>query len=654
MERDLEKLGQDLATGDVEARRRAVRELAEEGSEDALRLLLRAAEDRDPRVRHAAVGALACCDRQGARDALHAALHDHDPWVRNHAAEVLTFPPGRVVGLGSRWPFRRLRAVQHVARQDSLPARRCLLRALEDWFLPVRRASARALAVSPRPSEVDAWMAALRDWAVRDIAAAVLADLGEPAAARLCELLADAHGKRVKLASGLLQRIGPPAVPPLLATLVHPRSDPAGIAPGILRALGADHLAQAVLEALDGMPAKAVECSDHRVVRPLVLALNSYGRQPEHAARTLLLMGSRALGPLAEALRAGPPPLQREAAGLLARSGEQGVELLVRALGYEQESACADARAALVGLGAGAAPAVRAAVASQDPKVRKGAVLLLGELGDRTSQELLVGAAHSEDPGTRWAAIEALAKVGDAAAANAFIAALEDPSVAVRRSAVSALARFPDGCDVRALTQVLMQALADSDPQVRWTAAEALATAPDRSAIPALARLLSDRSRQVRDAAATALATFGGEALPVLLPLLQSADTETRYGVCLALGKMGSPAVSQLIGMLDDPSLEVANMAVHALGDIGAPAGPALPKIWEQLRLHGDWGARTAWRWAAWQIEQALRSAPAELEAAAAPLGTGTELEAGIAPAGTGTELQAGEAADGVEPVSST
>jgi len=95
--------------------------------------------------------------------------------------------------------------------------------------------------------------------------------------------------------------------------------------------------------------------------------------------------------------------------------------------------------------------------------------------------------------------------------------------------------------------------------------------------------------------------------------------------------------------------MQVRLAAANALADVGAPAGVALAELQELARRAPFW-----WRWifrsAARRLEEALRAAPSEPEAAEAPAGTGTELEAAGAPVGTGTELIAEDDYDEEEP----
>jgi HEAT repeat protein len=125
----------------------------------------------------------------------------------------------------------------------------------------------------------------------------------------------------------------------------------------------------------------------------------------------------------------------------------------------------------------------------------------------------------------------------------------------------------------------LARALSDKDPFVRWGAARALANmAPHgaASAVPALAKVLDDDSRDVRVTAAVALRRYGGSAGPAvgaLADVVRRGDAQMRVLAIRALeavGKGARPAVPALVKALSTEETAVRAAAARALGRLGA------------------------------------------------------------------------------------
>ncbi|MBI3947663.1 MAG: HEAT repeat domain-containing protein [Armatimonadetes bacterium] len=177
--------------------------------------------------------------------------------------------------------------------------------------------------------------------------------------------------------------------------------------------------------------------------------------------------------------------------------------------------------------------------------------------------------------------------------------------------------------------EALAERLRSSDHNERSLAALALARTRDPRALAPLIAALADADGPVRETAAAALGQLGdARAVAALVSLLQDEQTSVRFQAARALGQLGDArAAGPLAAALPDAAYSVRHAAAEALGYLGSQAGEALPALRAAARRGPDdsrWACARAIR----QIEEALRSAPAELEAAAAPEGAGTELEA--------------------------
>jgi hypothetical protein len=127
---------------------------------------------------------------------------------------------------------------------------------------------------------------------------------------------------------------------------------------------------------------------------------------------------------------------------------------------------------------------------------------------------------------------------------------------------------------VRTMAEILTS---HPDPAERSRAARELGRTGGDTTIAALAQALRDPSKEVRAAAAAALASAGPPALGVLEAALADGDWVVRYRAAEALGAIRDPrSVSALLRTLGDGRDHVRYMAAKGLGRLGArgAAGP--------------------------------------------------------------------------------
>jgi HEAT repeats len=190
------------------------------------------------------------------------------------------------------------------------------------------------------------------------------------------------------------------------------------------------------------------------------------------AAFALGDMGSRtAIPPLIAALDDRARDVRAAAARSLGRlEAELAVPRLVRALAG-REVPRAVAGHALLSIGAGAAPHLRALGETGDAGVRAAALELLGHAGDAGDGELLAGALADPAAEVRASAARSLGRVGARAEAAALRTALNDPAPFVRVAAAHALGQIGD----RDARDALASLAAGEDFDAARAAAEALA-----------------------------------------------------------------------------------------------------------------------------------------------------------------------------------
>ena len=134
------------------------------------------------------------------------------------------------------------------------------------------------------------------------------------------------------------------------------------------------------------------------------------------------------------------------------------------------------------------------------------------------------------------------------------------------------------------LHDLIAQTHDSTAPTARKEAAEALGKIADARAVAPLARLLHDRDKDVRFAAAHALAQYGNFALPVLAESLEAKRAQTRIVAIFALGTiLSKQAIKLVVTLAADPSVAVREQVVEAL--VGSDDKRAIVIL---LRLRAD------------------------------------------------------------------
>jgi hypothetical protein len=256
-------------------------------------------------------------------------------------------------------------------------------------------------------------------------------------------------------------------------------------------------------------------------------------------------------------------------------ASEERLKTLIRQLGDDEFKVREHASRQLVAIGPRARPALRAALESPDPEVKRRAEECLQQIS-------------------------------------------EGATAAVIASAVRLLAeRKPDGA-----AETLLDYLPGAeDETVAETVRAALASLAvrDGKAEPAVVKALEDRVPVKRAAAGAALARARlPEQLPAVRKLLADPDAQVRMRVALALASVrDKAAVAVLIGLLDQLPLEETGLIDSFLDRL---AGEAVP---EAVLTGTEAAARRKYRdaWAAWWKEHEARIDPARLEQATRSLG---------------------------------
>jgi HEAT repeat protein len=300
----------------------------------------------------------------------------------------------------------------------------------------------------------------------------------------------------------------------------------------------------------------------------------------------------------------------------------RAVPALIKALDDSNFTNQERAAAALAGIGdrrAGQPLAALLRAPRSHPQARGVAAKALVTLGDAKVIPTLLEALRDADQLSRYLSLEVLAVIGDGRCVPSAVAALRDPDGNVRWRAVEALGALGDTRAVEPLLDLLSRG-APGDTPDRAVIAAALGRLGDRRAAAALAGLLDEPDRRLRDAAAAALDACGWQpsndaarvpyylacerwdeltrlgwtgAGPTLSALLrQTTDTAIRLQAIKALGLIGGPfVVAPLIAALVDSDEDVATKAADALAAVG-DARALVPVLEHCLRYRPTGGYR--------------------------------------------------------------
>jgi HEAT repeat protein len=245
-------------------------------------------------------------------------------------------------------------------------------------------------------------------------------------------------------------------------------------------------------------------------------------------------------------------------------------------------------------------PALIRAAEDAEPKVRRQALLTLGELRERKAHSTLLEHAKDENPEVRAAAIEALVKLAPfpEATIESFRAGTRDPFPIVRLEAAKGL--WTATSDRTSVVPVLVGIL---PTQEGWQAAYALGGMGPAAAeaVPALIEILKKekvaRAFRTPPSSSLALGQIREPAIPALSRVLTSPESRVRLAAVLAFGFMGRhalEAIPALTELLRDPDTEVRHVTAITLAGIGAEPKLIMQGLGDCLRAEDIYVRSTA------------------------------------------------------------
>jgi HEAT repeat protein len=253
---------------------------------------------------------------------------------------------------------------------------------------------------------------------------------------------------------------------------------------------------------------------------------------------------------------------------------------------------------ALAAIGPPSVDPLIAVMSGKDWRVRRNAILALGQIGDSRGVEPIIRALKDGDDTVRSQAARALGQLKDRRAVGPLCERINDPHPGIRENVISALGSIGGDQATDVLISLLkidrkrneMERNLEGDPETanRWAAAEALGQPGCLRAVGPLIAALKDRNWYVREHAVRSLGRIGDrKAVDPLIEFLGRADTDTgdhehfsqeevttslKTATVEALGELGDArAVDPLAGLLKYGDEYFRRSVVDALAKIRDP-----------------------------------------------------------------------------------
>ncbi|WP_432823559.1 HEAT repeat domain-containing protein [Trichloromonas sp.] len=241
----------------------------------------------------------------------------------------------------------------------------------------------------------------------------------------------------------------------------------------------------------------------------------------------------------------------------------------------------------LVQLNRQAVPVLLEELQSIDHDVRKFVLDILGDIGDTASTAAMIAAMSDDDRNVRAAAAENLGKIGAVDAVSALLDAMSDADLLMRFTILEALGKIGKAIPIDKILPY------KEDPLLRQALFECIGRANIEDGIPLLVEGLSDRMRNVREAAALSLAPLSLAQPERVSDLLRTDDatapalTDLLHAGSLAVVRAALKLIPltanlcsapPLLAMLDDEELQ--QEVASALIALGRPAIVSLLDKW--------------------------------------------------------------------------
>ncbi|MEO6785900.1 MAG: HEAT repeat domain-containing protein [Chthoniobacteraceae bacterium] len=371
-----------------------------------------------------------------------------------------------------------------------------------------------------------------------------------PDVAKLAAQLSASDRDTRREAGHQLEKLGPAAKPALHALIVATGDSDKQVWENALTAIASigPGAAEAIPQLVESFDSR--KGSDYRQ--------RDKAQKLMRAAHALACIGDAARPALVSALKANDTGLRLGAAKALGEMGTHAgdaIPALIENLGHSDEDLRNEVIGTLGLIGPDAVVPLTKSLAWPDSKLRIGSARALAAIGAPAASagpELLARLAAEKEQDVRIALLGALPRVG-----------------------------LPP----EKIIPPLVQAFRDGDDQLRSAALNGLLLIrpAEKTAVPAMAALLSNPQPAVAGRAALALGRFGTAAKSAIPALVKGAarDDSTRPAFIAALTEIGGPAVPEVLKQIEKTpaaSLTREHWALKLLAGIGAAGLPELTK----------------------------------------------------------------------------
>lgn len=366
---------------------------------------------------------------------------------------------------------------------------------------------------------------------------------------------------------------------------------------------------EAVPYLIDGLKENSQSTRDAAILA--IKRLDASGRlSRQQLCERLLQIPSAIIEKIAASLESHDANVRKGAVFILGLTGKiEAIKPLIKSLCFDET--VDEAKEALIKSGAGGIDVIIDAYPLQEEKVRALLCDILGEIGNKKAENMLILAIKDDYGHVRSSAAAALGKIDPEKAATEVIGLLRDEFDDVRNAAVDTLCLLAKSSYKAILLRVLpllsaenpylrekaiivlgriggiedvekiRLAIKDDSPLVRKAAVHALGEKGEGRYVQDIILALADENIEVRIVAATALGTIRSkEAIEPLLLTLKDEDIWVKKAAIESLGKIGTEnSVKAIKGLVDDENGMVICAAIEAMAMIALQGNQTIEDI---------------------------------------------------------------------------
>jgi len=289
----------------------------------------------------------------------------------------------------------------------------------------------------------------------------------------------------------------------------------------------------------------------------------------EQLCERLLQISASVIDKIAASLESHDAHVRKGAVFILGLTGKiEAIKPLIKSLSFDETTD--EAKEALIKSGVRGIDIIIQAYPLQEEKVRALLCDILGEIGNKKAENMLILAIKDDYGHVRSSAAAALGKIDPEKAATEVIGLLRDEFDDVRNAVVDTLCLLARSSYQSILLRIL-PLLSAENPYLREKAIIVFGRIGGVEDVEKIRLALKDHHPLVRKAAVHAIGAKGaGKYVQDIILALADENIEVRIVAATALGKIRSEAaIEPLLFTLKDEDIWVKKAAVESLGKIG-------------------------------------------------------------------------------------